>query len=210
MKKTLTKRKMYQKRRKKEKQEKRRIQKQQTATKGATMSGLTANITGNNNNSKHLKQKPHNTINNMSTTNSAKFNSQHIPYHQYPNPSNCYTEGMRQWWQTYCTAIQYHSEQGKQWQAMNSGKQTNAEELLQRYAEEYDTSSGEEEYEEEQYRDATKYNECKQQTIINEKLEEDEEQEAIDAEYLKFLEITYKHREELKLKRAAENSVEHT
>lgn len=190
---------MYQKRRKKERKEKckKNLEKQQKLdnhTKGTTAAS----------NCQWTKQFHH-------------HNASHSRV-RIPNTGtismNSYTESMRLWWITYCTAIQYHGDQQRQWkQASEVGLPTSdffseghinptvdEASLLEKYAAEYETSSEEE---------------CEEVTA--EELNDDpisqtdchnfprQTEEEIDLEYLKFLEITHKHREELRLKREAEN-----
>lgn len=109
---------------------------------------------------------------------------------------------MKLWWRTYCTALQYHSEQRRHW--LHHGTNlfdgaTDESSLLQLYAEEYETSSSEEEQE---------YDEEKDELLDDYSTVNEIENAAddIDLEYLKFLEVTHKHREDLRLKREIENA----
>uniref|UniRef100_A0A1B0AZ40 Uncharacterized protein n=1 Tax=Glossina palpalis gambiensis TaxID=67801 RepID=A0A1B0AZ40_9MUSC len=94
--------------------------------------------------------------------------------------TNSYSQGLRSWWETYCTAIAYYQEQQRRW----SYQQHNVED--------YQTSSEGEN--------------------SDEQSDEDEDIRAsftdeIDLEYLKFLEITNKHREELRLSKEKEKYI---
>ncbi|XP_073842592.1 uncharacterized protein [Musca autumnalis] len=183
--KTTSRRKMYQKRRKKERAEKRKNsqridnQKKQPANRNCQCNQKKNNPTTRNNH-QHLQN------NNM-------------------NRLNGYTEGMKLWWRTYCT-LKYHSEQRRHWEHGIIRQDLNAANeaaLLDLYAKEYETSSEEEEGEEalDGYYEELD-SECDELEAVSSNLNEVD----IDMEYLKFLEITHKHQEELRLKREAENS----
>lgn len=91
--------------------------------------------------------------------------------------TNSYSQRLRSWWETYCAAIAYYQEQQRRWSCQ------------QHNVEHYQTSSEEENFDEQS--------------------DEDEDIQAsfteeVDLEYLKFLEITNKHREELRLSKEKE------
>ncbi|TMW42938.1 hypothetical protein DOY81_011983 [Sarcophaga bullata] len=167
-----SKRKMYQKRRKKEKTEQRKKVSLPTATGStATKSTIYQNKSSSYHNCKQYQQKGNK---------KKKFNSNNLR-NTPASPITSYSESLQLWWQTYCSAIEFHTKQQRSCQDENNDML-----LLEKYANEYETSSEEEE--------------------DNEGVENvSSESESMDEEYLRFLEITHKHREQLRLKREQEN-----
>lgn len=180
-----SKRKMYQKRRKKEKAEQRRKTSQTTKLPETTKTTAASFYKHNNN----TKQNQRNIR-----------SYQQLTQQNQANPITAYSQGLQLWWQTYCSAIEFHSKQQNLWRDENKQREMM---LLEMYANEYETSSEEEEED-----DVEEY-ECKQNDLsVNDKNminENTEEADNVDEEYIKFLEITHRHREELRLKRAQEN-----
>lgn len=172
-----SKRKMYQKRRKKEKAEQRKKVSLPTATVStATKSTIYQNKRSSYNNCKQYQQNGNK---------KKKFNSNHVG-NTPASPITSYSESLQLWWQTYCSAIEFHTNQQRSCQ-----DEKNKMLLLEKYANEYETSSEEEEGNED----------VVQETLDN----ASSESESMDEEYLRFLEITHKHREQLRLKREQEN-----
>lgn len=168
-----TKRKLYQKRRKKEKAEERK--------KGPLPAKPSTKFHRFNNDTVDKKFQR-----NPARNNSQQQNSAFGPI--------TYTLGLQMWWQTYCAAIEFHTTQQNAW--IDDSKEQELS-LLKKYADEYETSSEE---------DNDEYSECNNAKYLNYKDTNDEALgQDVDEEYMKFLEITHKHREELRLKRAEEN-----
>lgn len=183
-----SKRKMYQKRRKKEKAEQRRKASQTTKLPETSTTTAAASFYKYNNN--NTKQHQQNKQNDQPTT----------TYNNLPNPITAYSQGLQLWWQTYCSAIEFHCKQQNLWKDEDKQREMM---LLEMYANEYETSSDEEEEEDKEDCECEQINTkngCSD--LINENTEEADN---VDEEYIKFLEITHRHREELRLKRAQDN-----
>lgn len=197
------KKKMYNKRRRKSRQEKR---------KNAAENKQIAND-DNNNIKRNCKFLRHN------------LGNQQIPLrhgHQRAlhHISQAYTDNLKNWWLNYQSTIRYHVEQQREWletlqQETDDDDNENAaegNELLDRYAALYETSSSEddnEEDEEEYFVD----NVNNAQHALNEENVQlhvaksaAEQMQEVDMEYLKFIEITHKHREDLRLQREIEGN----
>lgn len=179
-----TKRKMYQKRRKKEKAEQRKKESQVKLAPSTSAASY----------------KYKNTI----KTNQRKLNNYPTGKTQNPaiSPITSYSQGLQLWWQTYCSAIEFHTNQNNAWKDDRNDHQLM---LLEKYANEYETSS-EEEDDNDEYGDTTQSPSGEtnfDHEIKNDDVDDDDEN--VDEEYIKFLEVTHKHREELRMKRAAEN-----
>lgn len=174
-----SKRKMYQKRRKKERAELRKKSLLPTAKESTdTKSTIHKNISSYHNDKIYQQNR------NKKET---YINVNHV---RNPPVSSItsYSENIQKWWQSYCSAIEFHTRQ----QISNLDENARMT-LFQMYANEYETSSEEEEDPDNE--DGVR------ESVGN----VSSENESMDEEYLKFLEVTLKHREELRLKREQED-----
>ncbi|KNC34693.1 hypothetical protein FF38_09135 [Lucilia cuprina] len=183
--KTTTKRKMYQKRRKKEKadQRKKELQAQQLGSTTAATYKYNSKNSGSKHNPRNL---PTITNNHQQHLNNPTI-----------GPITSYSQSLQLWWQTYCSAIEFHTRQHNTLRDVSNDQQLM---LLEKYANEYETSS-EEDYDDDNVEKTIESNINLNAANINDESTE----KNVDEEYLKFLEITHKHRKDLLLKRAEGN-----